>query len=294
MTTEDSPNGLPFELNEQLASQLKGKTVLVKYGGNAMLDENLKQQVTADIARLYGLGIIPVIVHGGGPFIKKLLGEVGIESEFVGGHRKTGPEAMGYIEMALSGNVNSDLVKRINAAGCRAVGLSGKDGNTVIARKRRHRVTIDGKLQDVDLGHVGDVDKIDTGLVGTLLENGYIPVISPVSSDGGLNDYNVNADMFAGHMAGALKAAHFVVLTDVNGLQGDPDDPSTLVRSISVEKAESEIGKSVQGGMIPKVESCVIALKEGVGSAHIINGTERHSILKELLTEERSGTIVTS
>lgn len=257
-----------------------------------MIDTKVKQGVVKDITTLKKLGATPVIVHGGGRAIKELMEQVGLESEFIGGHRKTDAEAMRYVEMALSGNVNSDLVKLINGTEFKAVGLSGKDGAMVTAQKRMHQLTVDGQSQEVDLGFVGDVKTIDTDIVHTLVNAGYIPVISPVSMGEDLNDYNINADMFAGHLAGALQARHYLALTDVDGLMSDIDDPSSLIREMTLEKAETAIGKLIQGGMIPKIESCIVALKEGVASAHIINGTAQHSILKELLTEERSGTLI--
>jgi len=258
-----------------------------------MVDETVKQGVVNDIIALKKLGAIPVIVHGGGRAIKQLMSEVGLESKFIGGHRKTDAEAMRYVEMALSGSVNSDLVKLINGTDYKAVGLSGKDGAMVIAQKRMHRLTIDGNSQEVDLGFVGDVKAINTDIIHTLVDAGYVPVISPVAMGADLNNYNINADMFAGHLAGALQARHFLALTDVDGLLADINDPSSLLREMSLQKAETEIGNMIQGGMIPKIESCIIALKEGVQSAHIINGTAKHSILKELLTEERTGTLIT-
>lgn len=257
-----------------------------------MVDEEVKRGVVEDITILKKLEAIPMIVHGGGRAIKELMEKVGLESEFIGGHRKTDVEAMRYVEMALSGSVNSDLVKLINGTEFKAVGLSGKDGAMVIAQKRMHQLTIDGQNQEVDLGFVGDVKAINTDIIHTLVDAGYIPVISPVAMGEDFNNYNINADMFAGHLAGALQASYYLALTDVNGLLADIDDPSSLVRDMSLEKAETEIGNLIQGGMIPKIESCIVALKAGVSSAHIINGTAQHSILKELLTEERSGTLI--
>lgn len=257
-----------------------------------MTDDEIKREVVADIVRLKELGIIPVIVHGGGRAIKRLLDEVGLQSEFVGGHRKTDATAMRYVEMALTGSVNSELVRLLNGEGLKAVGLSGKDGAMVTARKRLHRLSENGQQNNVDLGFVGDVEETDTGLIRRLIDADYVPVISPVAMGKDLNDYNINADMFAGHMAGALKASSYIALTDVDGLMRDKDDPSTLVHDITLKQAEAEIGKMIQAGMIPKVESCLIALREGVASAHIVNGTTRHSILKELLAEDRPGTMI--
>ena len=282
----------PISIDAAKSKQLKEKVIVIKYGGNAMVNETVKQGIIEDIVSLKQLGVIPVIVHGGGPAIKDLLDRVGVESEFIGGHRKTDTETMSFVEMALSGRVNSEIVNLINDTGLKAVGISGKDGGMVTAKKRTHNVTIDGDQNEVDLGHVGDVASIDTSLVQTLIANNYVPVISPIAAGEDLDDYNINADMFAGHIAGALKAYCYVAMTNVDGLLLDPDDPSTMVDEISLEKAQSEIGKGIRGGMIPKVESCIVALKEGVETARIVNGTLDHSIIQELLTADRSGTLI--
>ena len=275
-----------------LIEKLQDKVVLIKYGGNAMKDEEVKKNIISDILTLRDNGVIPVIVHGGGPAIKKLLDDVQMQSQFVEGHRKTDSRTMGYVEMALSGSVNSEIVGMINSAGQKAVGISGKDGGMVTASKRIHKVTVDGEEQEVDLGHVGDVKNINTSLVTSLIKSGFIPVISPVASGEDNRDYNINADMFAGHMAGALNAACYIALTNVDGLLIDKGDPESLIKEITLKKAEAEIGKTIVGGMIPKVESCIIALKGGVDSARIINGMKKHSMLKELFTKERSGTLI--
>ena len=281
---------LDIEFNSQMLDELDGRVVLIKYGGNAMRDDEIKRKVIADIVALKDYDIVPVVVHGGGPVIKKLLKDVGIESEFVGGHRKTDKKAMRYVEMALSGQVNSDLVKGLNRAGCKAVGLSGKDGNMVIANQRKHVVQVDGQTEEIDLGHVGNVKRINTDLVKAIIKEGYIPVIAPIGVGEDMKDYNINADMFAGHMAGALEAARFVALTDVDGLLEDPEDETSLIPEMSVEEAQDEMEKTIQGGMIPKVEACLIALKEGVEEAHIVNGMKPHTILKQLLTQKPTGT----
>ncbi len=257
-----------------------------------MINAQVKKGVIDDIITLKKLGALPVIVHGGGPVIKEMLQVAKIESEFVEGHRVTDARAMQYVEMALSGKVNGELVSLINSRNGSAVGLSGKDGKMVTAEKRFHRQMIEGENKEVDLGFVGDVKEINPELVHSLIQENYIPVISPVSMDKNGDTYNINADMFAGEMAGALKAVHYIALTDVDGLLTDKDDPSTLVSNIGVKKAKAEIGNLIQGGMIPKVESCIIALKKSVQYAHIINGMTSHSLLKELLTEERCGTLV--
>ncbi len=286
-------NPVSFNTDSEKLEKLKGKIILIKYGGNAMTNPQTKEDVVNDLVYLVEKGVRPVVVHGGGIVIKKLLEEVGIESEFVEGHRKTDARAMEYVEMALSGNVNSELVKRLNSAGIPSVGISGKDANTVIATKRLHSVTVDGKTENVDLGHVGNVDRINTGLIKTLLDSGYLPVISPVASGDDLLDYNINADMFAGHLAGALKAESYVALTNVDGILRDVKDESSLINTIDENRMKAMIGTEIQGGMIPKIESCLIALENGAREAHIINGTKKHTILKQLLGTEMPGTVIT-
>jgi acetylglutamate kinase len=290
---DSGSDGTPVSYSPEKVNSFKGKIVLIKYGGNAMTDDDIKLGIIEDIVRLKEENIIPVLVHGGGIVIKKLLDDVGIKSEFIGGHRKTDEQAMSYVEMALSGNVNSEIVKMLNNLGVKSVGISGKDAQTVTARKRIHRVIVDGEEQEADLGHVGDVQRIDTGLIETLVENGYVPVISPVAMGDDLKDYNINADMFAGHMAGALHAKAYIAMTNVDGILTDVGDPGSLIRSIQSDDLKSKIGSEIQGGMIPKIESCIIALENGVEEAHIINGTVKHTLLKQLLTDDPPGTVIT-
>lgn len=279
-----------INIDKQRAAQLRGQPVLIKYGGNAMVREEYKQAVINDICRLQELGVLPVVVHGGGPAIAELLDEVSLESDFVGGHRKTTGEMMGYVEMALSGKVNGEIVKLLGARGCRAVGLSGKDGGMVVASRRVHEIEVDGKIEQTDLGHVGDVKKINTDLILAMLNEKYLPVIAPIGVGEDLEDYNINADMFAGHLAGALAVSHYVVLTDVDGLRRDKNDPATLIHDLSATEARKGIGGIVAGGMIPKVESCLIALETGAASAHIVSGLTPHAIRRTLLTSESLGT----
>lgn len=280
-------------LDKELIQSFSGKTVVIKYGGNAMLNENLKKSVIEDICHLADMHIKPIIVHGGGPFINKLLEMAKVQSEFVDGHRKTTVEAMMYIEMALKGQVNGELVRLIHGAGKKAVGLSGKDGKMVSAVKRMHKKIVDGKEIIVDLHQVGDVDKIDTSILQWLIENTYIPVIATIAWGPDNLDYNVNADMFAGHLAAALHAEAYIVMTDVNGLMRDVNDPSSLIHEISAADAANFTSLNIKGGMLPKMDSCIIALNKGVKTIRIINGTVKHAILTELFTHERSGTIIT-
>ena len=254
--------------------------ILFKYGGNAMTDEHLKHDVLKNICSLKQKGFDVVIVHGGGPFIKKALEDAGVTSEFIDGHRKTTPETYEYVEMALKGKVNGSLVSIINSIGYRAVGLSGKDGKMVTASKRLHQTNVNGKKQEVDLGQVGDVAKVDTSLIEILLNNDFIPVITCLAADENGVSYNINGDMFAGHLAGELKAAQYVVLTDVDGLRRDKDDPASLMHRISLAETDDLLHQGViQGGMIPKIESCEIALNKGARAARIINGTKPDQVL---------------
>lgn len=248
--------------------------IVVKYGGNAMTEDGLKQKVINNICLLQNYGYKVVIVHGGGPFIKQALRDANIQSEFIEGHRVTTPEALEHVEKALKGQVNGALVKLVNQLGFKAVGLSGKDGKIATAVKRMHRSVVDGHVEEHDLGQVGDVVSIDTHLLHLLLEHDYIPVIACLAADVDSNEFNVNADMFAGHVAGAVKAEKFIVLTDVDGLLRDKDDPATLITKISLSEIKDlENQNIIQGGMIPKMESCEIALKNGAESAVILNGT---------------------
>ena len=281
-----------LDIDPARAEGLRGAAVLVKYGGNAMVDEAAKQRVIADICALKSLGALPVIVHGGGPAISELLGQVGVKSSFVAGHRKTDREAMSYVEMALSGKVNSEIVKLIGCQGYRSAGLSGKDGGLATATKRIHRVCEGGKVRRSDLGQVGDVSAVDTHLLRTLLSADYIPVIAPIGVGADLEDYNINADMFAGHVAAALRAAALILLTDVDGVFLNLDDPETLIPEFTPHAAREEIGRIIRGGMIPKVESCLVALEGGVAQARIVNGMAEHGLLRALLTDETIGTTI--
>jgi len=283
---------MDIKIDDEMLKQLKGKVVLVKYGGNAMLNDDLKKSVIQDICTLHDLGVFPVIVHGGGPFIKDLLGKLNIHSEFIDGQRKTSPEAMMYIEMVLKGQVNSDLVKIVNSMGKQAVGLSGKDGKLAIAEKRMHKRVVDGNEELIDLWLVGDVVEINPTIVHLLLTNGFIPVIATVASGKDNQDYNINADSFAGELAGALKAEAYVALTDVDGLLNDLSDRRSLIRELNYSKGETFSEEMIKGGMIPKMDSCFNALQKGVKSVRIINGTVKNSLIKELLTHERIGTII--
>lgn len=272
----------------------KKQLLLFKYGGNAMTNMSLKKQVLKNMCDLKEKGYQVVIVHGGGPFIKQTLEEVHIESEFIDGQRKTTPEAMEYVEMALKGKVNGSLISIINGMGYKAVGLSGKDGQTVTAKKRLHKHTKNGKTELVDLGQVGDVESVDTTLIELLLEHDFIPVITCIASDKKGNDYNINGDLFAGHLAGALSSEQFIILTDVDGLMLDKDNPASLIHKLKVAEINhlKEI-KCIQGGMIPKMDSCEVAIEKGAKQARIINGTVPEQI-SSLFENQKMGTIISA
>lgn len=262
--------------------------LLFKYGGNAMTNKVLKEKVLHNICQLNERGFRVVIVHGGGPFIQELLDRVQVPSEFIHGLRKTTPEALKYVEMALKGQVNGELVGLINRLGYKAVGLSGKDGRTVTATKRYHQHTENGVTTDHDLGQVGDVESVDASLIFTLLDQGYIPVITCIASDGEGHDFNINADIFAGAIAGSLRARSFNVLTDVDGLLEDIQKPDSLLNKLTY--ADIDRLKSagvIGGGMIPKIEACQNAINMGSEKAIIINGTKPEQIL-ELQNEDFS------
>ena len=267
-------------------------TILFKYGGNAMTNQNLKSKILENICSLKLKGYQVVIIHGGGPFIKQTLKKANIESEFIDGLRKTTSEAMEYVEMALKGKVNGSLVSIINEMGYKAVGLSGKDGQIVTAKKHMHERRDNGKLELVDLGQVGDVANVDPSLINILLINDYIPVITCIASDKKGVDYNINGDLFAGHIAGAISAEQYIILTDVDGLMIDKDIPESLIHKLKVEEINQlKENNTIQGGMIPKMDSCVIALEKGAKLARIINGTVPEQIVR-LFENKEVGTVI--
>lgn len=271
-----------------------GKTVVIKYGGNAMINEDLKNAVMQDVVLMKFVGINPIIVHGGGPEITAMLKRVGKETQFIGGLRVTDKETMEIAEMVLVGKINKEIVSLINQHGGQAIGLSGKDANLIKAAKRMGKVhTPDGKVEFTDIGFVGDVAEVNPEVIQTITSNGYIPVISPVGVGEDGQSYNVNADYVAGEVAAALKADKLVMLTDVEGIFEDFNDKSTLISSIHIDDVPGKIaGGIISGGMIPKVECCVQALRGGVEKVHIIDGRVSHSILLEIFTKEGIGTMV--
>ncbi len=274
-------------------SEFKGKTIVVKYGGNAMLNDELKTNVLRDIVFLQCAGMRPVVVHGGGPEITRQLMQAGKKSEFVSGLRVTDAESVGIAEMALVGKINTDLVARLNTLGAKAVGLNGKDANLIQAKKHLADVYENGEVNLVDIGYVGNVEHINTELIECLLDGGFIPVIAPTGVGSQGETYNINADSVAGEIAGALKAEKLLVLTDVRGIYSDYRDESTFISTMSFEKAQELIIRgNIDGGMIPKVRACITALSGGAKKAQIIDGRAAHSILMEIFSDKGVGTEV--
>ena len=260
-----------------------GKVVLIKYGGNAMQTEELKQQVMEDIALLWLIGVKVVLVHGGGPEISQTMKALGKEAVFVDGLRVTDEETMEIVQMVLAGKVNKSLVNLIQTKGGHAVGVSGVDGGI-----------IEATMKDPRLGLVGKITKIRTQPIEDMLEKNYIPVISTIASDRQGNTYNINGDTAAAYIAGALGAERMFLMTDIAGILRDKDDPSTLIPQLTTTEAKKLQEEGIiSGGMIPKVECCIEALEHGVKNVVIMDGRTPHSILMELLTDEGAGTMVT-
>jgi acetylglutamate kinase len=270
-----------------------GKTFVIKYGGHAMSDERLKESFALDVIMLKSLGINAVIVHGGGPQINQTLKRYGIVSEFVRGMRVTDSETMGVVEMVLVGQVNKEVVGYLNQHGGKAVGLCGKDGSLLLTKKLLQEVPADnGTVEQVDIGYVGDVIKVNTDLIRVLEQGGYLPVIAPVGVGPEGESYNINADVVAGRVAAALNAEKLILLTDTPGVL---DKDKKLIQKISVAQMHRLIDdESITGGMIPKVVCCAEALNDGIKKAHIIDGRMEHSILLEIFTDVGIGTEITA
>ena len=274
-------------------SKFKNKTIVVKYGGNAMLNDDLKNKVLQDIVFLQCAGMRPVVVHGGGPEITRMLMQAGKKSEFVSGLRVTDAESVGIAEMALVGKINTDLVARLNTLGGKAVGLNGKDATLIQAKKHLADVYENGEVNLVDIGYVGNVEKVNTELIDVLLNAGFIPVISPTGVGAQGETYNINADSVAGEVAGALKAEKLLVLTDVRGIYSDYRDENSFISTLTFEKAQELIirGK-IDGGMIPKVRACIPALSGGAKKTKINKNRNEKTILMEILSDKGVGTEV--
>ncbi len=272
--------------------KFSGKTIVIKYGGSAMDEAKLKESFARDIVLLEYIGINPIVVHGGGPQIGEMLKKMGIESRFHQGMRITDEQTMDIVEMVLAGDVNKEIVSMINKHGGRAVGISGKDGGMIKAKKvPKEKVTFDKKTPEViDLGRVGNVEQVDPSVLQTLDQGRFIPVIAPIGVDDQGQALNINADLVAGAIASALKAEKLVLLTDVEGIK---DKDSQLLPSINRAEARRLIKEEViRGGMIPKVECALKAVDEGVKSAHIIDGRVQHAVLLEIFTDKGVGTVI--
>ncbi len=288
----DSPQMTPLIQRAEILMEalpyiraFQGKTLVIKYGGAALEQPGLKESFALDVILLRYVGINPVIVHGGGPQIGALMKRLGKEPHFVGGMRVTDDETMEIVEMVLVGRINKEIVGLINHHGGRAVGLSGKDGNLIRARRLAHR-TPDG--QEVDIGLVGEVEEVNPQVIRLLEQNGFIPVIAPVGVGAAGETYNINADLVAGNVAAALTAEKLIHLTDVQGIQGED---GTLLCTLTRKDAERLIkGGVIEGGMLPKVESSLKALEGGTAKCHIIDGRIPHAILLEIFTNAGIGT----
>ncbi len=279
-----------FERAEVLSRALphikryNGMTVVVKYGGNAMINEDLKLQVMEDMVLLWLIGVKMVLVHGGGPEISEMMTKLGKKNVFVDGLRVTDKETVDVVQMVLAGKVNKTLVNLLEKNGGKAMGISGMDGKL-----------IEAKMKDEKLGYVGEITNINVAPIVDLLEKGYIPVVSTLGCDDEGNTYNINGDTAAAYIAGALGAERLIMMTDIAGILQDKDDPSTLIPEISAREARGLFKSGViSGGMIPKVECCIEAIERGVKNVVIMDGRVPHSIIMELLTDEGAGTMVTA
>ena len=285
MTENNFSNHERAEVLTQALPYIKrynGEIVVIKYGGNAMINEELKRQVMEDIVLLWLIGVKVVLVHGGGPEITETMARLGKEAKFVDGLRVTDKETVDIVQMVLAGKVNKTLVNLLESKGGKAMGISGMDG-----------MLIEAKMKDERLGYVGKITKVNIAPVNDLLEKGYIPVISTIGCDKDGNVYNINGDTAAAFVAGALGAKRLIMMTDIAGILKDKDDPETLIPNVTVAEAE-QLKKDgvVSGGMIPKVDCCIEAISHGVKKVIIMDGRVPHSILMEILTDEGAGTMV--
>ncbi len=268
-------------------------TMVIKIGGHAMVDDKILEETIKDIVLLYFVGIKPVVIHGGGPEISEKMERLGLKPKFVNGLRVTDRETMEVVEMVLDGKINSKIVTTFIRNGGKAVGLSGKDGLLIVAKKKEMRMKKGNEEIIVDLGFVGETEYVNPDILRILLENGFIPVVSPVATDLSGNTYNLNADTVAGDIAATLRAKKLIMLTDVPGILRNPGDESSLIPRLKLSELEKlQKDGLIKGGMRPKVEAIIKALKNGVERAHIIDGSRPHSILLELFTHEGVGTMI--
>jgi acetylglutamate kinase len=290
--TIDSAKNIAEVLTESLPyiQKFTGRTVVVKYGGNAMTDEKLKQSFARDIVLMKLVGINPIVVHGGGPQIANVLDQLNIESNFVNGLRVTDSKTMDVVEMVLGGLVNKEIVGLLNKNHGKAVGVTGKDGNLIKAKKLRIKPN-EGDDEVVDIGQVGKVVSIDTKVLEVMKDSDFIPVIAPIGADEKGASYNINADSVAGEIAKVLRAEKLILLTNVAGVQGRK---GTVLTGLSIKQVAKLIAdKTIRGGMLPKIECALEAVKGGVHSAHIIDGRVEHAVLLEIFTDEGVGTLIT-
>ncbi len=294
--TPDAAHNVAHVLTEALPyiQRFRGKTVVIKYGGNAMVDEELKKGFARDVVLMKLVGINPVVVHGGGPQIGRLLERLGKESEFIQGMRVTDRETMDVVEMVLGGLVNKEIVNLINRHGGSAVGLTGKDGDLIHARKmvvKRDAPELQAP-EIIDIGHVGEVESIDTSVVNMLLRGNFIPVIAPIGVGQDGHSYNINADLVAGKVAEVLQAEKLILLTNTKGLL---DKAGNLLTGLGTEQVDDLIADgTIHGGMLPKIACALDAVKSGVGSSVIVDGRVKHAVLLELFTDEGIGTLIRS
>jgi acetylglutamate kinase len=271
--------------------RFQGKTVVVKYGGNAMTDETLKKSFAHDVVLLKLVGMKPVVVHGGGPQIEQLLARVGKKGEFIQGMRVTDAETMDIVEMVLAGQVNKEIVELINIAGGRAVGLTGQDGGLIRARRLK-MTSRDRPDEQIDIGQVGEIEAIDPAIIETLTASGFTPVIAPIGSGNEGETYNINADVVAGKVAEVLRAEKLVLLTNTPGVL---DKSGTLLTGLSAAQIDALFADgTISGGMLPKISSALEAARAGVNSVHIVDGRVEHSLLLEIMTDHGVGTMISS
>lgn len=288
ITTKVLSEALPY------LQKFSGKTIVVKYGGNAMTDETLKNSFARDMVMLKLIGINPIVIHGGGPQIGEMLEKLNIKSEFINGMRVTTTEAMDVVEMVLGGQVNKDIVNLINQNGGKAIGLTGKDGQLLHAKKLQvTRQTPDMLAPEIiDIGHVGEVTRVNTQVLDMLSHSDFIPVIAPIGVDADGASYNINADLVAGKVAEVLRAEKLILLTNISGLQ---DKSGEVLTGLSTQEVDDLIANgTIYGGMLPKIQCALDAVHAGVTSAHIIDGRVPNSTLLELFTDEGVGTLITN
>ena len=287
----DSTHNIASVLTESLPyiQKFQGKTIVIKYGGNAMIDEDLKSSFARDIVLMKSVGMNPIVVHGGGPQIGNILEKIGKESEFIGGMRVTDSETMDVVEMVLGGLVNKEIVNLIHQHGGHSIGLTGKDGSLITAKKLQHDIKITSEI--IDLGHVGEVDEIDTSVIELLLKGDFIPVIAPIGVGEDGFSYNINADLVAGSIAQALNAEKLILLTNTSGLL---DSEGELLTGLDAKTIDGLIEDgTIYGGMLPKIGCALSAVKNGVKSTHIIDGRVPHAVLLEVFTDNGVGTLIT-